>query len=352
MSGNRWPTEAAYAWVEGRDAFCVSFLETTSPEAVLEKMVGRCGTGIVSVAEAQEWASERTRPEFRSVIRAGIVTGWVVSFEADGYQATLPNIIRRISRGSRAIVVFRDVHAHMSFLYAVDGIVVRSFDPLLYEDPTPWDGPPLSEEAGLDFSGQPVASAFACAERLTGVRLTADLLDDHQDWLAVGHHPCHSLPGAGPWAADTARAVRVPCAEDLRRQSIPNRLFWRDDVHDTSALLLAGWIGWVQFLLCCIAAAAAVAAAVAVRTGMGTVFGSYGGLIYVSSHMLVMLTLVIGLMLDRVAKYERSTPTRPARQTPARRVMIGGTDQLDPLNGMPHPGRRVAVMFRSRSPSK
>lgn len=146
-----WPTEADYAWAEGRDAFCVSFVEAMSPEAVLEKMVGGCGTGIVTAAEAREWVSDQTELDYGSAIEPGMGGGWVVTVEANGYQATLPEVVRAISKGSRAIVVFGNIHAHTRFLYAVDGVVVRSFDPLLYDDPTPWDGPPLPEESGLDF---------------------------------------------------------------------------------------------------------------------------------------------------------------------------------------------------------
>jgi len=259
--GSGWPTEADYAWAEGRDAFCVSFVEAMSPEAVLEKMAGGCGTGIVTVAEARERASDQTELDYGSAIEAGMVGGWVVTVEANGYQGTLPEVVRAISKGSRAIVVFCNIHAHTRFLYAVDGVVVRSFDPLLYDDPTPWDGPPLPEESGLDFgSGHPMASAFACAERLTRVRLTSDLLDEHGDCFAIGHHPLHSLTRAAFWGSDTADAEPQACVEDPRRQSTPNRLVWGDDVYDARDLFVVGWIGWIQLFLCWTAAAAIVAA--------------------------------------------------------------------------------------------
>ncbi len=75
-----------------------------------------------------------------------------------------------------------------------------------------------------------MASAFACAERLTGVRLTLDLLEDHGDRLATGYPPSHSLTRAVFGAADTADAVRrATVTEDPRGQS-PNCGFlklWR-----------------------------------------------------------------------------------------------------------------------------
>ena len=136
--GARWPTEADYAWAEGRDAFCVSLVEATSSEAVLRKMmVDGSATGFVSVANARAWASRQIGQDDGSVIEAGIVGRWVVTVEANGYQATLPAAVHRISVGSRAVVVFRNVHGHTRFLYAVDGVMVRSFDPLLYDDRLP-----------------------------------------------------------------------------------------------------------------------------------------------------------------------------------------------------------------------
>jgi hypothetical protein len=291
---------------KGEYGFCVSFVEATEPEAVLDKMVGGCGTGIVSVAEAREWATKQKGPDYGSVIEAGIANGWVVTVEENGYTATLPDVVGRISKGTRAIVVFRNIHDHASFLYAVDGIVVRSFDPVLYDDPTPWDGPPLPEESGLDVGSHPMASAFACAERLTRIRLTPALLDDHGDWIAIGHHPSHSLLGAGSWLGEGVNVERPVCEDDARRQFVPNRLLGGDDVVDASELFLCGWIGWVQFLLGVIAAAPLFV----IRTGLADEYlnrlpPSESSLIVLACFALFLvvggLTPMIGRMLERVA---------------------------------------------------
>ena len=64
--GTQWSTEADYAWAEGRDAFCVSLVEATSPEAVLGRMmVDGSATDFVSVAKARAWASSCTRSASR-----------------------------------------------------------------------------------------------------------------------------------------------------------------------------------------------------------------------------------------------------------------------------------------------
>jgi hypothetical protein len=107
--GNGWPTEAEYSWAEA-DAFCITFVEAAATVAVLERMVGGCSTGIVSIAEARKWAWAQAAPDYGSVIQGGSVGGWAVTVEGNGYTATLPEVVRRISKGSRAIVVFRNIH--------------------------------------------------------------------------------------------------------------------------------------------------------------------------------------------------------------------------------------------------
>ncbi|MCA1683499.1 MAG: DUF6461 domain-containing protein, partial [Actinobacteria bacterium] len=207
--------DADYAWVEDWEAYCVAFVEAAAPEMVLHRMVREDGTLVVSVPEAREWASAQMVPGGRSAIQARRVGGWVVTVEFNGSQATLPEVVRRISEGSRAIIVFRDIHAHTSFQYAIDGEVIRSFDPLVYDDPTPWDGPPLAEESGLDFgSGHPMAAAFALTERLTGLRLTPGLLEDTGGWVARGHYPFRSRPDS--WDVEAANAHRQALRENPR----------------------------------------------------------------------------------------------------------------------------------------
>lgn len=264
--GTGRPTEAECPWAQG-EGFCMTFVEAAAPEAVLERMVDGCGSGVVSIDEARTWASEQAVPEYCSVIEAGSVGGWAVTLEANGYTATLPDVVRRVSEGSRAIVVFRDIYAHADFLYAVDGVVVRSFDPLLYGASTPWDGPPLPEESGLDFGNHPMASAFACADRLTGFRITTDVLHDMVDPVAVGHQPLHSLPAEGSGPSDAADTECQVCSEGQRvcwdHHPPQDPLSWVEEFRDFRSNFQPGWIGWIQFLLCGIAAAALIALRIA-----------------------------------------------------------------------------------------
>jgi len=188
-----WPTEADYAWIENWEArelgFCVALVRGRTPADVLSRLVSDPPTGIVSVEEARRWAEAQTLPDYGTTIEAGTVGDWAVAVELNGYRATLEPVLRSISEDTVAIVVFCNVNAVMSFQWAVNGAVVRWFDPLLYENPS-WAGEPLPEERDLPFGVEhALSSAFACAERLSGVRLTQALLEDRTDWLTIGHHP-------------------------------------------------------------------------------------------------------------------------------------------------------------------
>ncbi len=308
--GTGCPTEGEYSWAEA-GAFCMTFVEAAAPVAVLERMVSGCSTGIVSIAEARKWAREQAAPDYGSVIQAGSVGEWAVTVERSGYTATLPEVVRRISKGSRAIVVFRNIDGHTAFLYAVDGVVIRSFDPLLYDDPTPWDGAHLPEESGLDFGNHPMASAFACAERLTGFRVTAALLDDHGDWVAVGHHPLHALSAEPFGPPDKANTERQVCSDDRRAQTTLNRLFFGEEVLDARQIFLPGWIGWVQFLVCAIAAAPVLALRIAAEVRFDVVgehlddLSAWQGLLVFFLPFIALVLVpqglapIIGYVLDR-----------------------------------------------------
>jgi hypothetical protein len=79
----------------------------------------------------------------------------------------------RVSRAGALAAYYRSVNADMTFVHAVDGAVVASFDPLLDDVPDAL----AADAAGLDFAGDAVVGAsFALLERLTGIRV-------EQRWL-------------------------------------------------------------------------------------------------------------------------------------------------------------------------
>ncbi|MGH9622572.1 MAG: DUF6461 domain-containing protein [Bryobacteraceae bacterium] len=187
------PSQMDYHWVEEwqPEGFCVALVEHRDPEDALSILVPSPETPRLSVAAAREWvwAQPPVSGELPAVVQAGSLDDWAVVIEEyGGFQATKPELLTALSISSRMVVVYRSVNADMSFQWAVNGVIVRSFDPLLYDDQQWGRGEPLSEEAGLPFGmTDPTSSAFACAERLTGVTITRELLDNTVGRIAVGY---------------------------------------------------------------------------------------------------------------------------------------------------------------------
>jgi hypothetical protein len=185
--------EADYSWANEWETmgFCLALIENRSPAEALRLLVRNPQTDLLAAPQAREWAElHETDLRYATTVEAAKIESWAVVVELSGYEGTLEEVIRRISAGSRAVVIFSNVNALMLFQWAVDGEIIRQFDPLLYTSRHQWVGPPLAHEADLSFgSPHAPAAAFACSERLTGIRLTQDRLDERSRWLAVAHYP-------------------------------------------------------------------------------------------------------------------------------------------------------------------
>jgi len=120
------------------------------------------------------------------VIAVDELGDWTVIVEPNGYLTSFPRTLEALSDGGRAGNVYWNVNAVMSFGWAVDGRLVRQFDPLLYDS----EGA-LPEERDLPFGrpGAPQAAALALLERLTGTRVD-------RDWLLERARPAYVVPVA------------------------------------------------------------------------------------------------------------------------------------------------------------
>lgn len=183
MSG---PTAADYAWFDDEfgeslcvSGFCLTFVHDLSPEEAFERL------GITpEKAETLDWGM------VDHPVAAYAAIGGTVLLEDSGYAGTLTEVTRRLSAGTAMAAVFLDVESHQQFLYAADGHLVTGFEtdgpdqrwgraPDRLLDQMRELGMPLDEEAveayldGGDDGYDPVLTAFALAERATGVRVTA-----------------------------------------------------------------------------------------------------------------------------------------------------------------------------------
>ena len=183
-----------YAWTERWEGlgFCLLIIDLPDPVEVLSRLVRRPATAAMTLSEAAAWIEHERRDgtaPYVTVAGARQIGSWTVLLE-NGFEATTPGTPERLTHGGRqAGVIYRSVNADMQFIWVRDGEIVRSFDPLLIE--IPGVGDVLAEEHGLRFGlGSPTGSSFTLLERLTGVSLTQELLDDRNDrWQCVGLRP-------------------------------------------------------------------------------------------------------------------------------------------------------------------
>lgn len=218
--------DSAYAWIDswdvGAGGFCLTLIESLDPHRALELMVEDPPLGPVSALEAREWAIEQRVPEYATAIEASRIGDWTITVELGGFLTTVDEVIERVSVGTRAVVIYRNVNAVMRFIYAADGRVLRTFDPLLFAVTSPLGGAVLPEESGLLFGlGHPLASAFTLAERLTGIRQTLSFLEDRDDWIGIAHYPSYALDKTRSWRRDLAAAQR---ARELEPPPVSNLL--------------------------------------------------------------------------------------------------------------------------------
>jgi hypothetical protein len=115
------------------------------------------------------------------------VGDWTVAIQPIGWGTSLPEEVARLSVGGEAASVYWNVNAVMSAAFARDGVLIRTFDPLLYDRDDA-----LPEERGLPFGvAHARAAALAFLARITGVVI-------ERDWLLAPKRPTYRvrIPGA------------------------------------------------------------------------------------------------------------------------------------------------------------
>jgi Family of unknown function (DUF6461) len=179
-------TAADYAWLKDDWVFCFSLVGGLDEVEVLRRLGGeRTQPRTLTLGEAGQLSGSfhAGYPQLILVAKAG---GWSVAVEDNGWEGTRPEVLRALSRGTRAVSVHSTVGALGHFNYAVDGEVLVSFE-LLFPHRRLGSQPdlllPQMRAVGLDPDrhepsyGDAVISALALAERMTGVHLDPTLLD-------------------------------------------------------------------------------------------------------------------------------------------------------------------------------
>jgi len=142
-----------YGWVDeswlAEAGFCVS-VATNGEVAAVRGTFGADPAPETLADISEAWNLSLDDEAGNDVVQVGLLDGCVVVLEPNGYTGIDVDVAASASRGGRYVSYYCSVNADMLVVYAVDGVVVRAFDPLLY-DPDIDPGEPLPEEAGLPF---------------------------------------------------------------------------------------------------------------------------------------------------------------------------------------------------------
>ncbi|HEY1178039.1 MAG TPA: DUF6461 domain-containing protein [Phytomonospora sp.] len=190
-------TAAGYAWLEERypdltSAYCLTIARGFTPAALL-KAVGAEPTGTVVGVEPMHDLSfeawDRHHGD-RLLVGAAAVGEWAVMVEVNGYLGSLDEYLRPLAAdGGRAVSHFRNENAVDRFNYFDDGGLRLYFEPLFAFHRDGPDAEVLAPEmlaAGFDLGDDEetepdyenhTEAAWALGERLTGVRVTPELLE-------------------------------------------------------------------------------------------------------------------------------------------------------------------------------
>jgi Family of unknown function (DUF6461) len=162
------PEVAAFGWVAGTvigDAACLTLVRSADPYLVARGFGGDpAGARPVTLAEAAEAFPDS------SWLAVRVVGLWVLAVEVNGWQGTRPEVLERLSAGTRAVSVYWNVNGQTRFSLAAAGHVLTTFDPQFPDRRDGADPDGLEAvRAGLPWDDAlPRPLALALAARVTG----------------------------------------------------------------------------------------------------------------------------------------------------------------------------------------
>lgn len=192
-------TAADYAWIEEDDlglisqGYCITLARGLTAPQFLSRLSARAApavTGFLDLCEASYVSSghDELMEQHVGVISASGDGGlWAVGVQVNGYIGVTEELVVPLSAGTAVVSHYQNINAVDQFYWIEDRIIRLDFEPLFpssRQGSTPDVLLQDMTEVGFDLSddgdnvGQNTASAFALAERLTGVRITISLLQD------------------------------------------------------------------------------------------------------------------------------------------------------------------------------
>lgn len=190
-------TAADYAWFADRsdglsESCCLTLVRGLAPGEFLGRIDARPDvdrTGVTALCEPS-MALWNNHPENGLLIGVTTVRGeggdWSLGVEFNGYLGVTEEVIIPLSAGTRAVSYFRHDEAVDRFCWVEDGDIRLAFmpwDPLDREGSTPDALLEVMRAVGFDLSEEGEDAHYpettlALMERLTGVRITLELLEE------------------------------------------------------------------------------------------------------------------------------------------------------------------------------
>lgn len=170
-----------YSWARQMEAVCITAIHRGSEAAVLTALSADVGSQ--HLADFATALGEQE--EDRTVVQLWRQGEHLIVAEPNGFAGSLPNTLLPMVGDRDAVSVYWNVNANMRVVVVDLGDIVRTFDPLMYDD----GDRPLAEEAGLGF-GDPdndvIGGALNVLERRTGVVLTEKVVgEQHPTYFAM-----------------------------------------------------------------------------------------------------------------------------------------------------------------------
>ncbi|MEU6345900.1 DUF6461 domain-containing protein [Streptomyces sp. NPDC046977] len=182
-----------YRWFEAdfarlAEAYCITLVRGITPPEVLRILraeVQGHSTGVVALDE-HAYETAQVHEGTHGYLGVAPLHDWSVLVEPNGYIGTLDGVLSRLSVGRTAVSHYRNVNAVDHFDWFEDGKPKLHFEPLFAWDRGGSDPDCLvaamrevgfaTEEGAIDDLDVVTAATFALAERVTGIRLTPELL--------------------------------------------------------------------------------------------------------------------------------------------------------------------------------
>jgi hypothetical protein len=189
-------TAADYTWFSERFpaltyAYCLTLVEGLSRAETLKRIGAETDCRLVGVEQLNEsayskahWGGEQG---YQNYVGATDLGEWTLIVEPNGFLGVTEQVIVPLSRGVRLVSHYKNVDSDNRFCWVEDGDIRLRFEPMFahYRSGSDPDGlVDVMPELGFDLAHEEdrnyepyKEAAFALAEHITGVRLTAAILE-------------------------------------------------------------------------------------------------------------------------------------------------------------------------------